>query len=113
MGNVDLPSSRTLAARPGHPSLGPELDSKVPLGPAFPSMVPPAALNAAPLPTVAHLVAWLHAALGSPAETTLANALRRGYIVMEGLTPESLSRHPPQSLATAKGHLARHRQGQQ
>jgi hypothetical protein len=113
MWNVDLPSSRTLAARPGHPSLGPELDSKVPLGPAFPSMVPPAALNAAPLPTVAHLVAWLHAALGSPAETTLANALRRGYIVMEGLTPESLSRHPPQSLATAKGHLARHRQGQQ
>lgn len=68
--------------------------------------------NAAPLTTAAHRVAWAHAALGSPAESTLLNALKKGYIQLDGLSESTLSRHPPHSLATAKGHLALHRKGQ-
>ncbi len=43
--------------------------------------------------------------LGSPSNSTLLNAIRRGYITIRGLTTKLLLRNPPQSLFTALGHL--------
>ena len=52
------------------------------------------------------LVAYAHAALFSPALSTLETALKRGYVRnFPGLTAKTLRRHPPRSVATAKGHL--------
>jgi Reverse transcriptase (RNA-dependent DNA polymerase) len=54
----------------------------------------------------ADLVAFSHAAMFSPTITTLAEALRKDYLIgFPGLTKETLARHPPQSMATIKGHL--------
>jgi hypothetical protein len=55
---------------------------------------------------VAELVAYSHATLFSPALSTLEHALKKGYVRnFPGLTAKTLRRHPPQSVATAKGHL--------
>jgi hypothetical protein len=57
-------------------------------------------------PKAAELVAYAHATLFSPALDTLEKALRRGYVRnFPGLTAKTLQRHPPHSVATAKGHL--------
>jgi hypothetical protein len=49
---------------------------------------------------------YSHATLFSPAISTLEQALTRGYIRnFPGLTAKTLQRHPPRSVATAKGHL--------
>jgi len=57
-------------------------------------------------PKVAELVAYAHATLFSPALDTLERALRCGHIRnFPGLTAKTLHRHPPHSVATAKGHL--------
>jgi hypothetical protein len=54
----------------------------------------------------AELVAYAHATLFSLALEALQKALRRGYICnFPSLTAKMLQRHPPQSIATAKGHL--------
>lgn len=54
----------------------------------------------------AELVAFAHAALFSPALSTLQKALNKNYISnFPGLTAASLKLHPPQSVATIKGHL--------
>ncbi|KAG7342947.1 hypothetical protein IV203_020892 [Nitzschia inconspicua] len=73
------------------------------------TLPPPAELAAA---TIDHqtgpadLVAFAHAALFSPALSTLHEALRLGYVTgIPGLTAETLRRHPPSSIATTKGHL--------
>ena len=55
-----------------------------------------------------------YAALGSPAISTLTQAVRRGYLhSYPCLTSAMLATHPPLSMATAKGHLDQHRQGLQ
>jgi hypothetical protein len=52
------------------------------------------------------LVAFLHAALFSPALSTLSQALRHNLLPnIPGLSSELVARHPPHSIATAKGHL--------
>jgi len=57
------------------------------------------------------LVAFAHASLFSPALTTLAQALRKDYVVgFPGLTSPTLAKYPPMSMATAKGHLDQARQ---
>jgi hypothetical protein len=57
-------------------------------------------------PQAAELVAYSHAALFSPVLSTLETALQRGYVRnIPGLTAKTLRRHPPRSVATAKGHL--------
>ena len=63
--------------------------------------------NAAKLSaTPAGLVSYAHASLGSPVISTLSTALDNHYVSgFPGLTPKSLRKYPPQSLATAKGHL--------
>ncbi|KAI2496640.1 hypothetical protein MHU86_17843 [Fragilaria crotonensis] len=56
--------------------------------------------------TPAELVAFAHAALFSPALSTLTKALDRGYLPQcMGLTSQALRKHPPHSVATIKGHL--------
>ena len=50
--------------------------------------------------------------MGSPAVSTLLNAVRCGYVRLPGLTVSAIRRHPPMAIATAKGHLDRNRQGQ-
>jgi len=62
--------------------------------------------------SAAATVAFLHAALGSPATSTLIAAIEKGFISLPALTAESVRRNRPTSLATAKGHLDQTRQGQ-
>jgi len=56
--------------------------------------------------TAADLVAFAHAALFSPALSTLEEALRRGHVPeFAGLTLSTLRKYPPISEAMIKGHL--------
>ena len=48
---------------------------------------------------------YISRSLGSPSNSTLLKAIRRGYISIRGLTTKLLLRNPPQSLFTALGHL--------
>jgi hypothetical protein len=58
----------------------------------------------------AELVAFAHTALFSPSLSTLQTALDKGFLTnLPGLTPATLRRHPPQSIATIKGHLDQRR----
>jgi hypothetical protein len=51
------------------------------------------------------LATYLHAALGSPAPSTLLRAIRRGHLIMiPGLTTNLISKHLPKSIATTLGH---------
>ena len=64
------------------------------------------------LPNDALFIKFTHAAHGSPAISTLTQAVRRGYLhTYPCLTLDMLVKHPPLSMATAKGHLDQHRQG--
>ncbi len=70
-----------------------------------------AALNTA---TPAKVVVFAHAALFSPALSTLHQALQRGYLPnFMGLTTQALKKYPPQSVAMIKGHLNQTRKNQQ
>jgi hypothetical protein len=63
--------------------------------------------------TPAELVACAHAALFSPALSTLAKALERGFLPQcIGLTSQNLRKYPPQSVAMVKGHLDQTRKNQ-
>ena len=74
---------------------------------------PPIACAAYALSSDADFVKFTHAALGSPSLTTLAKAVRRGYLKSyPRLTSVMLAAHPPVTIATAQGHLDQHRQGQ-
>ena len=70
--------------------------------------------NAAKLSaTPAELVAFAHAALGSPALSTLSTALDKNYVSrFSGLIAKSLRKYPPPSIAMAKGHLDQTRKKQ-
>jgi Reverse transcriptase (RNA-dependent DNA polymerase) len=62
----------------------------------------------------AELVAFAHAALFSPALSTLDTALTKGYITnVPGLTAALLRKYPPQSAPMIKGHLDQVRQNSQ
>lgn len=59
-------------------------------------------------------VAFAHAALFSPALSTLHTALHRGFLpTFPGLSIKSLRKHPPRSGAMIKGHLDQTRQNKQ
>ena len=66
----------------------------------------------APISSMRDHIAFSHAAMGSPAISTLTEAVKRGFVVIPGLTLEALKKWEPHSVATAKGHLDRVRQGQ-
>ena len=81
--------------------------------PGAPSSAPASANAAIGSATPAQLVAFSHAALFSPALSTLAGALSKGYISgLPGLTSELLRRHPPASAPMVKGHLDQTRRNQ-
>jgi hypothetical protein len=55
-------------------------------------------------------VAFMHATLGSPALSTLENAIKKNYLIsFPSLTVEALRKHPPRSTATSKSHLDQQR----
>ena len=75
---------------------------------------PLALLAVNPSTTPADLVAFAHAALFSPATTTLQKAVDLNYVTgFPGLSSRSLKKHTPVSEATAKGHLDQARKGRQ
>eukprot|EP01034_Spumella_vulgaris_P024130 gene24130-30440_t len=55
--------------------------------------------------------AFYHAAMWSPAPSTMQKAIEKGFLSsMPGLTAKSFRKFPPNSVATAKGHLDQTRQ---
>jgi hypothetical protein len=59
------------------------------------------------------LVAFAHAAMFSPALSTLHAALDKGHLTnFPGLTTETLQKYPPRSIPMIKGHLKQTRQNQ-
>ena len=81
---------------------------------SMPLSIPvPCSCAAAQSATPDELVAFAHASLFSPALSTLHTALQRGYLPhFLGLTPKTLSKYPPQSVAMIKGHLDQSRKNQ-
>ena len=79
----------------------------------LPLQRPCAKANAAlSLPSDKKYSQFMHASFGSPALSTLLRALRKGYLSsLPRFTSALLCKHPPNSLATAMGHLDRRRQG--
>jgi len=61
--------------------------------------------------TQAQIVAFYHAAMGSPSLSTLECALHAAYVTLPGLSTAMLRKFPPSSPATSKGHLDQVRQG--
>ncbi len=59
--------------------------------------------------TNAELVAFYHAAMGSPALPTFLEAVAQKFLVLPGLTAALIRKNPPSLFATAKGHLNRTR----
>jgi hypothetical protein len=59
----------------------------------------------------AERVAFYHAAMGSPSLVTFINCIRRGYIILPGLSADMIRRNLPNPIATSLGHLDALRQG--
>lgn len=75
-----------------------------------PSPAPFYAFSAFPAANDAARLAFFHAALGSPALSTLTQAINRGHLrAFPTLTAALLAKHPPASEAMVKGHLDQHR----
>ena len=121
---VILTGDRTLATGLWHLNLAPTVPSNMQPGPVAPSIA--ATVTTVPLvPTTPEhfagtqstspnaLVAFAHAALFSPALSTLRLALTRGFLPhFIGLTAKTLAKYPPMSIASAKGHLDQDRKNQ-
>ncbi len=70
--------------------------------------------NVYDLPSTAHLVQYLHAALGFPTKNTLLAAIRNGNLTtFPGLTSANVMKHFPKSDETHKGHMKQIQQGLQ
>ncbi|KAL7475659.1 hypothetical protein ACHAW6_001573 [Cyclotella cf. meneghiniana] len=64
------------------------------------------------LPSTAHAVRYLHAALGFPTQNTLLAAIRNGNLTtFPGLTSANVMKHFPESDETQKGHMKQIQQG--
>jgi len=60
----------------------------------------------------ADFVQFFHATMGSPCVSTLCTAVQRGYLrSFPRITAKMIRANPPNSIATALGHLDRQRQG--
>ena len=71
-----------------------------------------AANNVIRLDSEAEFVRFCHATYGSPAVSTFIQSVTKGFVRIPGLTAAAIRRHPPNTMATAKGHLNQTRQGQ-
>jgi hypothetical protein len=98
----------TAAALPPHVSLSASVLStvKVDTGSNTACATLPVSIS-----TTASVVSFYHACMGSPTIPTLLHAVSNGWVKLPGLTAAMLRRHPPDSIATAKGHLNQHRAG--
>ena len=106
---IVLTGHRTPATRLWHLTLPTPLPAPAP----SPTPAPASAHAAIGSATPAELVAFAHAALFSPALSTLKRALDKGFLTnFPGLTPTLLRKHPPRSVAMVKGHLDQARQNQ-
>ncbi|KAL7479608.1 hypothetical protein ACHAW6_005332 [Cyclotella cf. meneghiniana] len=66
------------------------------------------------LPSTAHLIQYLHAALGFPTKNTLLAAIRNGNLdTFPGLTAAHVMKHFPESDKTQKRHMEQIQQGLQ
>ena len=61
--------------------------------------------------THAQVVAWYHAALGSPSVSTMIVAIEKAFVSFPGLTSSMVRKCAPTPIATAKGHLDQTRAG--
>jgi hypothetical protein len=59
----------------------------------------------------AERVAFYHAAMGSPSIPTFIAAIRRGYVVLPGLSADMIKKNLPNPIATSLGHLDALRRG--
>jgi hypothetical protein len=59
----------------------------------------------------AELVKYAHLTMGAPTLSTFMKALKKGYINPPGVNAEIVRKNPPNTTATAKGHLNLIRQG--
>ena len=88
----------------------PTVDRETPTAKVVPHFTNAAIGSATPAETVA----FAHAALFSPALSTLHAALEKGYLHnFPGLTARSLRKYPPRSAPMVKGHLDQARQNTQ
>jgi len=78
------------------------------------SNTPQKALSMVTMPhKAAEIVQFFHAALFSPSISTLKQALKNNILPnIPGLTMESLTKYPPVSVATHKGHMDQSRANQ-
>eukprot|EP00980_Cylindrotheca_fusiformis_P004142 scaffold903_cov124-Cylindrotheca_fusiformis.AAC.1 len=73
--------------------------------------IPEFQAHALSAPKAAELVSYAHAALFSPALSTLEKALAKGYLInFPGLSLQTLRQNPPVSLPMIKGHMDQIRQ---
>ena len=102
-----LHGSRTPSTRLWHLDLTPSASlSSASLPAEVPVPVQEASNAAIGSATPAQLVAFAHAALFSPALSTLEQALRKNFIPhFPGLSLELLRKYPPSSIPMVKGHL--------
>ncbi|KAI2490112.1 Reverse transcriptase (RNA-dependent DNA polymerase) [Fragilaria crotonensis] len=105
---------RTLDTGLWHLSLvQPNPDPYVPAPPVAPPPITDCSNAAIQSATPAELVAFAHAALFSPALSTLQKAIDNGYLPnFLGLTALGLRKYPPASVAMIKGHLDQSRKNQ-
>ena len=113
---IQLPNGNTIQCPQNHQGLWTlpqevlhsEQDNTIPQAHTVPQVAAPAINRHSN--TQANLVTFAHAALFSPAVSTLKQALRKGFLPpFVGLTETSLHRYPPSLEATSMGHLDAHR----
>ena len=59
----------------------------------------------------AELVKYVHLTMGAPTVSTFIKAIKKGYINPPGVNADMVRKNPPNTTATAKGHLNLIRQG--
>jgi hypothetical protein len=91
------------------PALAPPIASRPPIPRPTVAFANAARLSASP----AKLVTFAHAALFSPSLSTLCTALDLKHVTgFPGLTSKLVRKYPPQSVATAMGHMDQSRKNQ-
>ena len=71
------------------------------------------AMPTTPYATITQHIVFMHAALGSPALSTLIKALKAGFLTsFPELTPALLCKYPHASISMIKGHLDQTRKNQ-
>ena len=80
-----------------------------PISPSISSTTQPSWFSAAVVTeakgTQAQIVAYYSAVMCSPSVSTLTHAVRQGWVALPGLSADMISRYPPSSTATSKGHM--------